>query len=250
LELAQLGRNFYNSGIGLLLFPLLCCGIGVYIVSRLGGFPPPVWYDLFQLTPKMVQQGQAMEVCIIVAQSLSWLIAWSSLLLMGGIATYSALEKLFMVMGRERALNPYTYGETKLAMVGANPIPPLQEAQEAISQASYVHTQPHAQADLVGPAQPLQLDVRSLRQMGYTPYNASTRPDKRKLDPVLLQQRRLLHRMHLAHVESSKITEPLPNKSPASIEKQETHNDSVGNSYFYWDEFSQIGMGHSPLQKD
>src|SRR5436190_10160212 len=39
-----------------------------------------------------------MEFLIMVAQSLSWLIAWGSLLAMGGATTYRALEKLLMAV--------------------------------------------------------------------------------------------------------------------------------------------------------
>jgi hypothetical protein len=255
-ELAQTAKRFYSSGLASFLYPLFCCGIGLYIVSRLGGFPPPVWHDLFQSAPQLIQQGQAMEVCIMVAQSLSWLIAWGSLLLMGGIATYSALEKIFMAMGRDK-LNLYTHSEIKLARTVRGSIP-MQEAQDASSQVSYAQSHPETELAGMGKRltlpvrepQPLQLDVRSLRQMGYTPYNVSGRPDKRKLDPVVLQQRRLQRRIRLAHVESPKLTEPLAEKVPVSSEKQEQYNDDIGNSYFYWDEFSHIGMGHTPLQKD
>jgi drug/metabolite transporter (DMT)-like permease len=246
LELVRpLLTRFRTSGVALLLYPLLCSGIGLYIVLRLGGFPPPVWYDLFQSIPQfstMVQQGQVMDVCIMVAQSLSWLIAWSSLLLMGGIATYSALEKLFVVVGKNK---PNSYSETNLVKAI-----PTQAAQEAISRASYAQTQPYS----LGPAtsglaadQSLQVDVRSLRQMGYTPYSASTRSVKRKLDPVRLQQHRLQRRMRSAHVESPKVTGPLPDTLPATIEKQ--YSDTHGDAYFYWDEFSQLGMGLAPSRE-
>ena len=109
-SLLLLAKRFHASGVALLVYPLLCSGMGVYIISRLGGFPPPVWRDLFQTIPQfstMLQQGQAMDVWIMVAQSLSWLIAWGSLLLMGGIATYHALEKLLMVVDWGRALSPW-----------------------------------------------------------------------------------------------------------------------------------------------
>lgn len=257
-----LGQTEALQGLAMLLYPLLCCGIGLYIVSRLGGFPPPVWRDLLQSTPQLLQQGQVMEVCTMVAQSLAWLIAWGSLLLMGGIATYSALEKLFLVMSRNKLSrdmgwdtpNPYTYGEVKLARTVARSIP-TQQAQEVISKASYVQSQ--AQAELVEKSQEqaLQLDVRSLRQMGYTPYNTSTRQDKRKprvgTNPTI-QQRRLQHRIRLAHVESSKLTEPLADRFPFSIEKQEKYDADRDkpSPYDYWDDFSHMGMGHSPLQKD
>jgi drug/metabolite transporter (DMT)-like permease len=259
-------KRFHTSDIALLLYPLLCSGIGLYIVSRLGGFPPPVWRDLFQAIPQfstMLQQGQAMDIWIMVAQSLSWLIAWSSLLLMGGIATYHALEKLFMVVDWGRALSPwagasptptpaYTDWQTQkyfsnladgkyfptvpdLRQVGTE-LSSLQEAQETetrITQISSMKTQPPSAFRNVGtrtgaspvptdPDQPPQIDVRLLKQMGYTPYSA-LRPSKRKLDPVALQQRRFQRRIRLAHVESPRITGPLVGELPATIEKRELY---------------------------
>ncbi len=260
-------KRFHTSGIALLLYPLLCSGIGMYIVSRLGGFPPPVWRELFQSIPQfstMLQQGQDMDVWIMVAQSLSWLIAWSSLLLMGGIATYHALERLFMVVDWGRALSPwaganatptpaYTDWQTQQYFSnladgkyfptvpeqrrGGTELSPLQEAQETemkIAQISSMQTQPHPALRAVGtrtgekpirtaPDQPPQIDVRLLKQMGYTPHGASTRPIKRKLDPVVLQQRRFQRRIRLAHVEPSRTTGPLLGELPTIIEKRELY---------------------------
>jgi drug/metabolite transporter (DMT)-like permease len=252
-------KRFHTSAIAMLLYPLLCCGIGAYIVSRLGGFPPPAWRMLFQFLPQfpsMIQQGQAMDVCILVAQSLSWLIAWTSLLLMGGIATYRAVEKLFIATQYPRrevksVNNTYptdwqyqkyasnvqnvqiaTAPTLILPRIGASPIP-VQEAEEPTIEVSRVS---HEQALLnsVG----AEMDVRSLRQMGYTPYSVSTRPAKRKLDAVQLQQRRLQHRIRLAQVEPLRATEPLLGELPADSEQPAIYNDAHGNAYLYWDEFS------------
>jgi hypothetical protein len=85
--------------------------------------------------------------------------------------------------------------------------------------------------------------------MGYTPYSAATRPAKRKLDPVRLQQRRLQRHMRLAQTEAPKITGPLPDTLPITIEKQ--RSDTHENSYFYWHEFSHLEKGLiPPFQKD
>jgi drug/metabolite transporter (DMT)-like permease len=257
-------KRFHASGIALLLYPLLCSGIGMYIVSRLGGFPPPVWRELFQSIPQfstMLQQGQDMDVWIMVAQSLSWLIAWSSLLLMGGIATYHALERLFMAVDWGRVVSPwaganptptpaYTDWQTQQYLSnladfptvpeqrrGGTELSSLQEAQETatkIAQVSSMQTQPHPALRAVGtrtgetptpmtPGQLPQIDVRLLKQMGYTPHGASTRPTKRKLDPVELQQRRFQRRIRLAHVEPSRTTGPLLGELPTIIEKRELY---------------------------
>jgi drug/metabolite transporter (DMT)-like permease len=218
-------KRLHTSPIAMLLYPLLCCGIGAYIVSRLGGFPPPVWRNLFLSIPQfptMVEQGQGSEICILVAQALSWLIAWSSLLLMGGIATYRALEKLFLAV-------QYPHGEILPELAAS--FTSIQEAQEATIEISTI---PYIQDHSVG----VEMDVRALRQMGYTPYSVSTRPAKRKLDPVQLQQSRLQRRIRLAHVESPKATEPLAGKLPASIETQTIYNNSLGNVYPYEHDFS------------
>jgi hypothetical protein len=270
-------KRLNTSPIVILLYPLICCGIGAYIVSRLGGFPPPAWRDLIQSLPQfpaMMQQGQGVEVSILIAQSLSWFIAWSSLLLMGSIATYRALEKLFTAIRYPRGIvgavdtlgtatsahiassvawhyhqnkqyaNPVQIGNVANAPtmmfpeVEASPIH-TQEAQEATIEISTISPiQPPIQSPLhsVG----ADIDMRSLKQMGFTPYSVSTRPAKRKLNAIQLQQSRLQRRIRLAHVESPRATEPLArNDGPTNIEEQAVYNDAGGNAYLYWNDFSQ-----------
>jgi hypothetical protein len=193
----------------------------------------------------MVQQGQAMKICIIVAQSLSWLIAWSALLLMGGIATYHALEELFIVMGWGKAFTSYTNSEAQTLEVGADLTPdwqyqkyvsnlqeegvavgsglpklrttpnPAQGGTTLISNVPSMQAPPHSTVGS-GLAPDLQMDVRLLRQMGYTPYSVSTRSAKRKLDPIALQQRRFQRRVRLAQAKSPNVTEPFPNDFPVA----------------------------------
>jgi hypothetical protein len=244
----------------MLLYPLFCCGVGAYIVSRLGGFPPPVWRSLFQSLPQfpsMVQQGQASEIFIMVAQSLSWLIAWGSLLLMGGVTTYRALEKLFMVVQYppedvQSATSPTGWQYETYAMAGAGSreeqvySAPIQQAQDAMVGVSTQTEQAHPAFTEVSDVQAqlrsltADIDTRSLKQMGYTPYSVSTRPAKKKLDPVQLQQRRLQRRIRLAHVESQKATQPSLDELPTIVEQKETYNDSRGNSYFCWNEIPRV----------
>ena len=135
-------------------------------------------------------------------------------------------------------------------MISKSPTVPRQPHPALGSVGSGLGPARSGQAPVQTSDQPLQIDVRLLRQMGYTPYSVSTRPAKRKLDPVLLQQRRLQRRIRLTHVESPKVTEPLPMKLPAAIEKQVIYSDSHGNSYFYWDESSHVGKGSLPFQRE
>lgn len=253
-RLALIEKRLRVSRIALLLYPLICCGIGAYIVSRLGGFPPPAWRDLFQSIPlfsTMIQQGQTMKICIIVAQSLSWLIAWSALLLMGGIAIYRALEEFSIIVGWNKAFTPYTAGEAQISEIEAGLTPgwqyqqyvsnlqgetvavgpglpkarttsnPTQEATPLVFDVSSMPTQPPATREPIpvgsGLAPDLQMDVRLLRQMGYTPYSVSARSTKRKLDPVVLQQRRFQRRIRLAQAQSSTVTEQLPDELSVAV---------------------------------
>ena len=96
----------------------------------------------------------------------------------------------------------------------------LQDAQETATKIAQMQTQPYPALRTIGtrtgetpapttPGPLPQIDVRLLKQMGYTPHSASSRPSKRKLDPVALQQRRFQRRIRLAHVEPSRITGPL-----------------------------------------
>lgn len=141
------GPRLQTSVFGRLVYPLICCGIGLFIVFKLGGFPPIVWHELYSLGPQLpaqIQQGHGLDVFLLVAQAVSWLVAWTALLVMGGLASYRAFARLFQA-----------------------------------------------------PATPIDLDVRTLRQMGITPYHAPlSRPDKQ-----LVQQRRLNRRQRLARID-------------------------------------------------
>jgi Permeases of the drug/metabolite transporter (DMT) superfamily len=80
-----------------LVYPLLCCGLSVFLLYRLGGFPPMAWLQLYTLWPQLAslaQQGQGVALGMLIAQSLCWLLAWGTVILLIGVALYRVLNKL------------------------------------------------------------------------------------------------------------------------------------------------------------
>lgn len=99
--LAQLpalaARRVQNSWISTLIYPLVSCVVGFFLLYRLGGLPPRSWQDLYQLWPQLsqyVQQGQGTYVTLLIVQAASWLIAWIALILMACLALYHSIRKL------------------------------------------------------------------------------------------------------------------------------------------------------------
>jgi len=92
-NLAVRRLSWFNA----LVYPLLCCGLGMFLVYRLGGFPPAAWSQLYQHWPQLtslVQQGQGFMVGLLLAQSLCWLLAWGTLVTIVGVTLYRVLNKL------------------------------------------------------------------------------------------------------------------------------------------------------------
>nr|BBH85909.1 hypothetical protein KTC_06600 [Thermosporothrix sp. COM3] len=80
-HLAQrLSRVSDSSKSGLLL-PLLACGIGLVVLVRLGGFPPPAWLLLVKIWPTLPQYARehGLALTLLLIQSICWLCAWLSL---------------------------------------------------------------------------------------------------------------------------------------------------------------------------
>lgn len=188
-----------------LLYPLVCSIVGAFTVYKLGGFPPPAWQELYARNSElliMIQQGQGMEVFLLIAQAFSWLLAWVSLLILAGLAIYRTLEKF---MPSAPASLPYVMEESLLD----------QEQELAYA------TNP-------------TIDIRSLRQMGYTPYALSSRY---RNNAEQIRERRWQRRIRLARMEPEPIEEvqdfaPLPGQTP------ENYSDRTGNTYLCWDDFA------------
>jgi hypothetical protein len=76
-------------------YPLLCCCLGAIVSYKLGGFPPTAWRVLFHMgmqLPMYMQQEPAV-VLLLVAQSLSWFVAWAAMGVMGLLTAYRMLGK-------------------------------------------------------------------------------------------------------------------------------------------------------------
>lgn len=97
-RLTLAGQRMQTSLLGTLGYPLLCFGIGCFIVFKLGGFPPYSWRQLYLIAPQfpmLIRQGHGIAIVLLVAQALSWIIAWSALVVMGLLATSRALGRFF-----------------------------------------------------------------------------------------------------------------------------------------------------------
>ncbi|GAC1447216.1 MAG: hypothetical protein PVS3B1_33750 [Ktedonobacteraceae bacterium] len=121
VEHGQVGRPVQASWFNALVYPMVCSVVGFLLIYKLGGFPPVAWYQLASITPQlpvMLQGAQRLDVLLLGAQALSWLLAWGALIGLCGLAMYRSATKLL----------------------------------------------------ITAPEQGLDLDVRTLRQVGYTPH--------------------------------------------------------------------------------
>ncbi len=154
------------------------------LVYKLGGFPPPVWRDLYMIAPQMptlMRQGQAIGMWLLIAQAASWLIAWVSLIVMGCLATYRAFRRFFATAERD-------------------PVPLL-----ALPEA-------------------MNVDMRALRQMGYTPYSHAT--SRRKANNAPPRRRHLRQRERPAwaiasSLDTTQLCMDIPFTLPAVFEHTE-----------------------------
>ncbi|GCE14599.1 DMT family transporter [Tengunoibacter tsumagoiensis] len=166
------GERMHASLISTLLYPVLCCATGIFIVYKLGGFPPQVWSDLYLLGPQLpalMRDGQGFAVSLLLAQSASWLIAWISIVVMGGIATYRAIMRVY-----------HFYK-------------PIEST----------------------------VDIRTLRQLGYTPFSRSAA--RRRVDkPLVLQRRqRRQDRLHLSTRRQQTFRVKQPQRSMPMLDEME-----------------------------
>ena len=151
------------SWFNALVYPMVCSIIGALLIYKLGGFPPVAWYQLASVgsqLPALLQGAQRTDVLLLLAQSLSWLLAWGALIALCGLAMYRSSSKLLAT----------------------------------------------------APTQGLDLDVRTLRQIGYTPHAAEAQG---RLQP---------RRVHLTPLEQSTEQEIMPTmtKTMDALEMMET----------------------------
>lgn len=88
-----------NAWVSTLLYPGLSCILGALLLVRLGGLPPGSWREVSHLWPRLaveVQQGQGTYVTLLLIQAGGWLVAWLAVLVMGGMACYHALRRVFV----------------------------------------------------------------------------------------------------------------------------------------------------------
>jgi hypothetical protein len=80
-RLFSVGQRVHHSRITLLGYPALCCGVGAFILYRIGGFPPSAWSTFYQLLPTLptFMQQHSLVGFLLVAQAFCWLVAWAAL---------------------------------------------------------------------------------------------------------------------------------------------------------------------------
>ena len=88
-----------GSWVSTLLYPGISCILGAVLLSRLGGVPPASWHEVYRSWPQLateMQQGQGTYVTLLLIQAGGWLVAWIAVLVMGGMACYHALSRVFV----------------------------------------------------------------------------------------------------------------------------------------------------------
>ena len=146
-----------TSWFNALVYPMVCSLVGVLLIYKLGGFPPAAWFELANIGPQLpalLQGAHQLDALLLLAQSLSWLLAWGALIGLGGLAMYRSAAKLLAA----------------------------------------------------APAEGLDLDVRTLRQVGYTPYMMQDAMhdsfSQAAYVPASTGEQPRLHRVHLTHLET------------------------------------------------
>jgi hypothetical protein len=98
-----------TSWFASLIYPLLCCLLGGFVLLKLGGFPPRAWLDLLHSLPRValaIQQGHGLLFSLLVGQSLSWLLAWAVLLALAILALVRTRHLLTPQPVRSISLDP------------------------------------------------------------------------------------------------------------------------------------------------
>jgi drug/metabolite transporter (DMT)-like permease len=88
-QLSRVKARMETSWFTALIYPLLCCGVGGFVLIKLGGFPPAAWSNLMRALPQvllLVQQGHGLLLGLLVGQAFSWLLAWGVLLVLACLA--------------------------------------------------------------------------------------------------------------------------------------------------------------------
>ncbi len=88
-----------------LLYPLLCCLLGIVLIYKFGGFPFNIWdngHMFAQVSPNesffgqivaLLQQGHITSALSIIAYIFCWLLAWGAVVALAGLAFYRGIRK-------------------------------------------------------------------------------------------------------------------------------------------------------------
>lgn len=96
-----------ESWVSTLLYPGISCILGAMLLAYLGGLPPNSWQEVARLWPQFaqsMQQGQGLDVTLLLVQAGGWFVAWLAVLVMGGMACYHMLRRTFVPQSRYMAL--------------------------------------------------------------------------------------------------------------------------------------------------
>ncbi|HTK08238.1 MAG TPA: DMT family transporter [Ktedonobacteraceae bacterium] len=119
-QLSRMSAQVRTSWFTALIYPLLCCGVGGFVLLKLGGFPPNAWNSLQRVFPQVVpliQQGHGLLLSLLVGQALSWLLAWSVLLVLVCLALVRTRRMLTAQPARQ--VEPDTRSLRQLGMTRA-----------------------------------------------------------------------------------------------------------------------------------
>ncbi len=215
-RLALAGQYMHSSLLVTLVYPAICCCAGLFIVYRLGGFPPAVWYELLRMGPQLsslVHAGRGMDVFMIVAQSASWFIAWVSLFVLACLATYRALEKLF-VPPAPLPSTPIELDTRLLRQMGYTPYATPTNRRPL--------SQRHGQRGRVGQR------VRLVR------------PAAMPITPPRGENQALAGDTRMTPLPDE--NEALPFGEVVMRANHEHHHDQFGNRWAYWDDIGKTGV--------
>jgi drug/metabolite transporter (DMT)-like permease len=81
----HVGERMRLSWFTAFIYPLVCCCVGAFVLVRLGGLPPRAWSELVHVLPQLslyLQQGHSLSFGLLIGQAISWLLAWTVLLVL------------------------------------------------------------------------------------------------------------------------------------------------------------------------
>ncbi len=143
-----------GSWISSLLYPGLGCAVGALLLARLGGLPPASWSEIARIWPQIpqgYQEGQSGYLTPLLVQAGGWLVAWVSVVLMGGLAVTNLVRLTLQPAQQVQPQKPEQPARRPARM--PEPAQPVQRARPMAPVQSAPAVQPRVRHNVVPPAQ-------------------------------------------------------------------------------------------------